>query len=273
MTTLTGYTLTSDDDKPNEDWWASSETVAIVLDGATIRTDTGCVHGLPWFVRQLGTALFSAAQNVATPLPAAIKQAIEHVVDQHADTCDLTHPGTPSAAIGIVRDTGDRIDWASLGDVTVLVDTINDGVCMTSDNRVSYTAQDERAECDRHLLGTDEKMNAIHAMKPKELAARNIEGGYWIASVNPAAAKHALTGSVQRRAAQSFAVYSDGLARAFDFGRATSASQLLDQLHRQGPAQTINAVREAEREDPLGKAVPRNKATDDATAVVADCWN
>ncbi|MHA6806276.1 hypothetical protein [Salinifilum ghardaiensis] len=273
MTTLTGYTLTSDDDKPNEDWWVASETVVVVLDGATIRTDTGCVHGLPWFVRQLGSTLFSAAQNVATPLPAAIKQAIEHVVDQHSDTCDLTHPGTPSAAIGIVRDTGDRLDWASLGDVTVLVDTINDGVCVTSDDRVSYTAQEERAECDRHLLGTDGKMDAIHAMKPKELAARNVEGGYWIASVDPSAAKHALTGSVQRRAAQSFAVYSDGVGRALDFGLASDAGDLLDQLHRHGPAQTINAVREAERDDSLGKAVPRNKKTDDATAVIANCWS
>lgn len=272
MTTFTGHTLSSDDDKPNEDWWIASNDLAIVLDGATIRTDTGCIHGLPWYVHRLGTALFSAAQSTDTSLPTAIESAIGTVAGLHADTCDLAHPGTPSAAIGIVRDTGERIEWASLGDVAVLVDTISDGVSVTSDDRVSHTAVAERQECDRHELGTQAKLDAIHAMKPKELASRNREGGYWIASAEPAAAHHALTGSVQRSAVQSFAVYSDGVARARNFGLARDEGELLDQLHQQGPGRVIAAVRQAERDDPRGKLVPRNKATDDATAIVANCW-
>ncbi|MFF0471528.1 hypothetical protein ACFYPX_29345 [Micromonospora zamorensis] len=31
---------------PNEDWAMASENLIVVLDGATARTGTGCVHGI-----------------------------------------------------------------------------------------------------------------------------------------------------------------------------------------------------------------------------------
>lgn len=268
--TTTGYSLTSDDAKPNEDWWIASDDLVIVLDGATIRTDTGCVHGLPWYVHRLGAALFSAAQNRDATLPEAIEYAIGHVAEQHRDTCDLAHPGTPSAAVGIVRHTDDHAEWAILGDITVLVDTTTDGVRVTSDNRVSLTATAERRECDQHLLGTEAKMAAIQAMKPHELAARNVDGGYWIASVVPEAARHAYTGSALLTEVQQYAVCSDGAMRAVDLGVVERPEGVLTVLRHGGPSMLIDQVRHAERRDALGRRVPRNKATDDATAVYVD---
>lgn len=268
--TTTGYSLSSDDDGPNEDWFIASDDLVIVLDGATIRTDTGCIHGLPWYVHQLGARLFSAAQERNVTLPEAIEQAIAQVVDQHRETCDLTHPGTPSAAVGIARHTDERLEWASLGDITVLVDTITDGVQVTSDNRVSGTAVAERRECDQHLLGTAEKMNAIQAMKPHELAARNTEGGYWIASVLPEAARHAYTGSALLTEVWQYAVCSDGTMRAVDLGVVGEPAGVLRVLPHGGPKMLVEQVRAAERRDDLGRRVPRNKGTDDATVVFVD---
>ena len=37
-------------DKPNEDGIVVTADMAAILDGATVRTDTGCIHGVPWFV-------------------------------------------------------------------------------------------------------------------------------------------------------------------------------------------------------------------------------
>jgi hypothetical protein len=31
---------------PKEDWVSAAQGLIVVLDGATVRTDTGCVHGV-----------------------------------------------------------------------------------------------------------------------------------------------------------------------------------------------------------------------------------
>lgn len=254
-------------EQPNEDWYAATDGLVVVLDGATIRTDTGCVHGLPWYVHQLGAAIISAAQDRRLELAEVLRQAIEQVAGLHRDTCDLNHEGTPSAAVGIARHNEYRLEWLSLGDITVLVDTATDHLHVTSDNRVSLTATPERHECDRHLLGTDAKLAAILAMKPVELNARNVEGGYWIASVNPDAARHAYTGTTSLADVRQYAVCSDGAMRALDLTAISTHAGVLGVLRRAGPEFLIDQVRTAERHDPHGARVPRNKATDDATAV------
>ena len=58
---------------PNEDFTAVAPGAAVLLDGATTvpRTaDTGCVHGVAWYARTLGTALLS--------WPAAIDVVRDH---------------------------------------------------------------------------------------------------------------------------------------------------------------------------------------------------
>lgn len=49
--------------KANEDFVAASPSVAVVLDGlsAPAPLGTGCLHGTPWFVAQLGAQVMSAA--------------------------------------------------------------------------------------------------------------------------------------------------------------------------------------------------------------------
>src|SRR5690606_8428059 len=121
-------------------------------------------HGLRWFVRKLGSALLDRALTLEAPLQDVLADSIAHVRALHVDTCDLDHPGTPSAAVGIARRNQDRLEWLVLGDITVLVET-NDRLIAEVDNRVSQTAIAERRECDRHLIGTDAKMAAILAMK------------------------------------------------------------------------------------------------------------
>ncbi|MEV0700099.1 hypothetical protein AB0I53_19630 [Saccharopolyspora sp. NPDC050389] len=191
---ITAHTQPSGN-KPNEDWFVAADGLVVVLDGATIRTDTGCVHGLPWYVRTFGASLVANAADHARDLRDVLAGAIRQVAAAHTDTCDLEHRGTPSAAVGLVRWTSELLEWIVLGDITVIVETTSDGVVATCDDRVSHTGSDERRECDKFLIGTDEKMAAILAMKEVELASRNQEGGYWIASNDPDAATHSLAGA------------------------------------------------------------------------------
>lgn len=250
--------------RANEDWVLTTPDVIAVMDGATARTDTGCVHGVAWFSTQLGAAVVKRAGNPAASLTNALAGAIADVAALHPE-CDLDHPGTPSAATAVVRLGSRAIEYLVLGDVTVLAE-VDGKVEAISDERVSQTAAAQRAEADRHPIGSAAKNTAMLAMKHIELAARNTVGGYWVAETNPAAAKHALVGQFSREQVSRLAVLTDGAARAVAFGLMSSAD-LLDVLDSDGPASVVRHVRAAERSDPIGARWPRNKQSDDATVV------
>jgi len=168
---------------PNEDAYfiaADTNTVAIV-DGATARTETGCIHGVAWFVHSLADALGSYAS--LTP-DKALAAAISHTAGQHQRTCDLTHPGTPSTAVAIVQARRKSLRYLLLGDVTVVLD-LGHGIRVLTDNRVNATARAERQAADNLPSGSPEKTRALVRMKHAELAARNIAGGYWLAAPTP----------------------------------------------------------------------------------------
>lgn len=250
-------------DTPTEDWHYTDPHIVVVLDGGTVRTDTGCVHGVPWYVSQLGHAL---VRNVVTQprreLTQTLARAIEEVAASHPN-CDLSHPGTPSAAATVVVDHGDAIHWLVLGDIT-LVKRTGDHVTTIIDDRVSYTASEARSEADRYPIGSEAKTRALLRMKNGELADRNTPGGYWIAAANPAAAEYARTGSWRHW--DSLAVLTDGAARCHQF-RLMSWLDMFYLLQTQEPAALIKAVRQLEESDPDGTRWPRNKSSDDATAV------
>lgn len=250
-------------DTPTEDWHYTHPHLVVVLDGGTVRTDTGCVHGVPWYVDQLGHAL---VRNVVTEprreLTHTLARAIDEVAASHPN-CDLSHPGTPSAATAVVVDHGDTLDWLVLGDIT-LAKRAGDRVTTIVDDRVSYTASEARRDADLYPIGSQAKAHALVRMKNGELADRNTPGGYWIAAANPEAAEYALTGSWNRW--DSLAVLTDGAARFHDF-ELMSWLDMFYLLDTQEPAALIKAVRQLEDSDPDGTRWPRNKTSDDATAV------
>lgn len=78
--------------RPNEDYAAASPTAAVLLDGLTAPPElgTGCVHGTPWYVRQLGTRMLHATStNTEVPLAELVAITIGDVAMAHSPTCDL----------------------------------------------------------------------------------------------------------------------------------------------------------------------------------------
>lgn len=247
----------------SEDSTAIGPGIVVLLDGATARTETGCIHGVAWFAARLADGIKEHAQlGPARALAAAISQT----ADSHRDTCDLSHPGTPSAAVGIVQAAEGAMRYLVLGDVTVVVDATT-GMQVVSDQRVSQTASAERAAADAMDAGNPEKAAALVRMKHAELAARNVEGGYWVAATDPTAAQHALTGEVPLSTVRQVAILSDGAARAVDAFGLYDWTGALDILRLDGPDELIRQVRAAETSDPKATRWPRNKISDDATAV------
>ncbi|WP_027936310.1 hypothetical protein [Amycolatopsis sp. ATCC 39116] len=251
----------------NEDWLAATPDLVVVLDGATVRTETGCHHGPAWYTRKLGAAIIAAAADRQLTLGEILSTAIAEVTQLHPE-CDLTRPGAPSAGVAIVRDEGTVLRYLVLGDITIAAD-VAAGIKVISDDRVSSTALAERAAADRHLIGTPEKAAALIKMKEIELAAQNHDGGYWIASADPTVVDHAIAGEFRTDDLRQFALLSDGAARLVTGFGFISWDQALDLLATAGPAELINRTRAAEEADPLGERYPRNKKSDDATVVYA----
>jgi hypothetical protein len=237
----------------------------VVLDGATARTDTGCIHGVAWYVRHLSDAIIG---HPALPPADALALAIVQTANQHRD-CDLNHPGTPSAAVAIAQARTGVLRYLVLGDVTMIVET-PDGLQVITDDRVSHTARAERAAADALPNGSPRKAQALVRMKHAELAARNTPGGFWIATTDPRVVKHAIIGETPLADVRRLALLTDGAARAVDPLKICDWPGLIALLSSAGPAELIRQVRAAEDNDPDATRWPRNKVHDDATAAVVE---
>ena len=111
---------------PNEDFAAVASGAAVLLDGATTvprGADTGCVHGVAWYARTLGTTLLAAiTAEPRIPLSDALAESVGEVRGRHQGTCDLANPSTPAATVTAVRSGPDGIHYLALSDSTIAAD-------------------------------------------------------------------------------------------------------------------------------------------------------
>jgi hypothetical protein len=248
---------------PCEDRAMIGPNLMVVIDGATARTDTGCVHGIAWYADSLASAIIEhGGEGPSGALTAAIAQ----VAGLHGDTCDLNHPASPSAAVGIAQIDADQLRYLVLGDVSIALD-LDGTVTVITDDRVSRTARAERDAADKLPANSTEKTAALVRMKHAELAARNTPSGYWIAASNPDAVDHAIAGTVPIASVRRAAILTDGAARAVDPFKLYDWNGILDLLDSDGANALIPHIRAAEKSDSQAIRWPRNKISDDATVV------
>jgi hypothetical protein len=247
----------------NEDYAAIGDDTVVVLDGLTARTETGCIHGVRWYVEQLANAIIHRASLGPRE---ALATAIEDTADQHRSTCDLTHPGTPAAAVAIAQFSTTELRYLVLCDTTLTLDTTA-GITIVTDPRMGHTAPAERAAANASPVGSPEKAQALTRMKHVELAARNTPEGYWVASSDPTVAKHAITSTVRLTDLHRTAILTDGATRLVEPFGVLSWAALLDLLSTDGPDELLRRTRAIEEYDPTGIRWPRNKKSDDATVV------
>lgn len=232
----------------NEDLAMAGPHFAFVLDGATAPTgvDSGCRHDVAWYVARLGGELarLLIRSDPAPALPNILAEAITRVGAQHASTCDLANPASPSSTVSILRETAGGIDYLVLADSPLV------------------------------LRGVDGEVTAVHDNRPDEMlghlvdsvnAHRNVPGGFWVAGTRPEAAHEAVTGSLPAGTVTSAGIFSDGASRLAERHGMTWAG-LLDLLETDGAAQVIARVRAADERVPPGAY--RGKRHDDATAVL-----
>ncbi|GIH10320.1 hypothetical protein Rhe02_83870 [Rhizocola hellebori] len=257
----------------NEDLLYRHGSVLGVFDGVSQApgADTGCVHGVVWYVNRLSQHLNDALEGRPNDnLSEALATAIERVRGDHGGQCDLDNPGTPAASICLVRPTQGRLEYLLLCDCILVVD---DG----STASVLLDQRFERAIAairDENLASPMPFDSAEHAAKLQAVNRRkqlltNTPDGYWIAAASPEAARHAITGDLDIGPShvRSVALLTDGAARIVDPFALISWRELMDLLAHHGPEALIHAVRVAEQRDIGGSKHPRFKKHDDATAI------
>ena len=237
-----------------------------MLDGVSSPDDmgSGCIHGVRWYVRELGAALLCELATAAG-LRNCLSTAIEAVAASHADTCDLAHTGTPSATVAIVREHERTWDFLVLSDTTIVFDCHTD-LQVISDNSVETVAVAESHASRASHTGTAEHDERLHDLIAAQRRLRNTPDGYWLAGTQPEAAKHAIVGSIACTDVRRAAVLTDGAARLVELFHITDWNGLLDILNSGGPGQLLRQIRRAEASDPQGRRWPRYKPRDDATA-------
>ncbi|MGH3517596.1 MAG: protein phosphatase 2C domain-containing protein [Haloechinothrix sp.] len=234
--------------QPNEDYLIAGPEWVAVLDGATAPAgvDSGCIHDVPWLVRHLSAAMATGLIASETLLVDVVSDAIDAVCNAHAGTCDLGNPASPSSTVAILRVRGDDLDYLTLADSPIVLDT-GSGVVAITDDRTSH-------------------LPSYTVESVREL--RNQPGGFWVASTNSEAAYAAVHGSVRAKDVRRAAVLSDGGARYVERFGLSDWAGLLDLLESRGPVELIRRVRQAERvesEDERRRERRRGKRHDDAT--------
>lgn len=261
-------TMPGDPNRPNEDFAGVLGDCAVLLDGSGAPGDlpTGCIHGVPWYVRQLGAQCLAAMTELpGEPLADILGAAIAVVSALHAGTCDLNCPGTPSSVVVLARFGPDRLDYLVLGDSALAVET-TEGVRVIADHRMQKVAIDEYKAVLALPTGTPEHQAARMAFVRVQQPFRNKPGGYPVASTDPGSAAQAIAGSFPAGSVQRAAMLTDGVTRFAEFGLGTWR-ELLAALSANGPAGLFEIVRRAEESDPAGKRWPRAKQHDDVGVI------
>lgn len=158
----------------NEDFVIASDSWCVVLDGATelAGVDSGCCHGVSWYVSRLGLSLADLlTTDPVGSLPDILGQSISHVSELHEATCDLSNPDSPSSVVLILRERQNHIDYLALSDSVIVLDDRDDGLRIILDDRTAHLPS-----------------HTIEAVR----ALRNSDDGFWVASTLPEASKHAL---------------------------------------------------------------------------------
>lgn len=254
-------------DGRNEDWCGATDHIAVVLDGLSEGPETGCQHGTPWYVHQLGTRILTLAEEPNLSLAAALATAIRQVAELHRGTCNLEHPGSPGSTAAIVRRRYETVDYLVLADSVVVLD--RSGAPLVITDRAVNNFEPEKAMAAAAGAGKPDR-RALDDLIEAQQKVRNRPGGYWIAQVNPDAALHAQTGSLPGAEVRGAVLLSDGAALLVTDFKVMDWRRLLTLAYERGPGELIAMTRQLEDRDPHGVVWPRYKHRDDATAIVCE---
>lgn len=233
--------------RASEDCVVITPNAVALLDGATETRESLPSGG--WYARRLAARIqveLSAAPEA--DLAALLAESIQAVALDH----DL-HPGqSPASTVTVLRWNDHRIDALVLADSPA----------------VAFTRSGPEVLVDTRP--TDLRTAGILRTSADADRLRNVEGGFWVAEADPAAAAHALRRSWDRRDVEAVLLATDGVSIGVDeYGVLNWPDALVLARERGGDA-VLDIVRAAEHADPGCVRWPRSKRHDDQALAIVD---
>ncbi|MEU9129239.1 protein phosphatase 2C domain-containing protein [Kitasatospora sp. NPDC048540] len=259
-------------DRVSEDFTAATPEALVLLDGSGSPEglESGCGHGVAWYVRRLGVHLLTRMTDRADRSAAeCLADAIAETAALHGGRCDLAHPNTPAAMVVAARLHGNSLEYLVLGDSLLVLQLVDGPPRVIGDNQRFPAGEELRREVLAAAPGSAERAALRMQYALAVRAARNTGHGPWIAAAAPKAAGYAESGFVRLSALSALAAFSDGAARYGGLFRLGSWGDALALLAASGPAELIARVRAVERSDGRCARWPRASAHDDASALYA----
>lgn len=247
----------------NEDFVGAVPTAVVLTDGAggVAGAELVCRHGVGWYATRLGVELLTLLPgDPDSPLPTLLAEAIGRVADAHRDTCDVTDPRSPWAAVAMLRLAGDRVDHLVLGDATLVLDRVG-GPVVVADRRETTIMQPYEDALATLVEGSAEYEKVYREALTVHRGSRNRPGGYWVVKEDPRVAEQAFTGSCPVAELSGAVLLSNGASRIEDRFGLADWPEVLAILGSAGPDEVIRRVREAEAREAV--------TADDAT--IAHC--
>lgn len=276
LTVLDTLSIPGHPDKPNDDAFASCETAAVVLDGAT-----GLGESLlpgesdaAWVAR-FGANRLMAHLKAGETAQAALKSALTDAERSFAGLRKRPPVETyemPFAAMMLTVESASGFDALWFGDCAALVKRGAEEAFVVGEAFDKKSAERDGA---MRLAAKTGLAPAAGINRPEFLPALrrarnrlNTEAGSWVFGPDARAAEHAGFVRVTAPAGTHVLLGSDGFfALVSEYDR-YDLDGLMAAVREKGLAAIGAEIRAVEAADPEGRTYPRFKTSDDATAVL-----
>lgn len=260
----------------NEDSLGYSDRAAWVIDGATgIGPSLAQPSDAAWLARRASFALSEIlVESPNCGAAGALRQAMAICRDEFAELCDHTGRNpefSPSAALAIIVDRGDRLELATLGDCRIAVHLPDKGTTVFGSSKAEQYEARTLAEAARILQQQPdiERAAMLDNLRPilaSNRAMMNRPDGYWLFGLNPDAADYCDIMELDGGDLPStLALASDGFLRLVELFALNTPADLIAMDSDAGLHHAITTLREAERAPDTSHRFLRIKKHDDAT--------
>jgi hypothetical protein len=261
----------------NDDTYGSSTSAVWVIDGASDvspRRWTPDASDARWYATTVSRAIARRVDDRSLSLTRVLEDAIADTASafRQFGVRGIPLDAAPSASICLARAHGPDIDYAVLGDCALLV-SVACQLQVVRDPRVSELEHPMVAHLAALVRDGVRDHAALRAAALPQIAAMrarmNRADGYWVMSLDPAAAAHAIRGRIPGIGDTPLVLASDGFCRLFDLYEALASDEFYTRAAQHGWEALYWELRDIETRDPQAQRFPRVKLIDDATGLVA----
>lgn len=280
ITVIDSLTLPGNPQRPNEDASGWTDDAAFVIDGATglgsgilVGDDNSDAAWLAAFAALNMTGMLERGHETAE-----IVRAINTLVGRFVD-CMASEPPQgwqlPVAGFQMLRLENGGLVTSGLGDCTLFVlDAAGNALAESpqpshhAENAIA-AAMIERAGGLSKLAVADRDAQTVDTLRASRAVFNTPGGPLWTLGAAPDAADHVVSAELAPALPATALLASDGFAALVDTYRRYDAAGLVKAARERGLEELGGELRRIEHEeDPEGRAFPRMKISDDATALL-----